>query len=134
MSVPCSTWFLPHPALRTTAFILWRYVIRILVPCFTDVIFLSRIDPKMLAHPLNVLKPDVVVLAQRESDPVLGKQNALQIRMIRILHAEHVVHLALEPVGSAPDGGDTLDRFVFFDARFHSNVFILRVRIKDVYN
>src|SRR5215831_13917441 len=78
-------------------------VIRTLVPGFPDVILLPRIDSKMLSHPLHILQPDVVVLTERKADPVLRQQNSAEMRVIGVLHAEHVVDLALEPVRGRPD-------------------------------
>src|SRR6516225_10079227 len=46
-------------------------VVRSFVPGFPDVIFLSRIDPEMLPHPFHILQPDVVILAERITGPIL---------------------------------------------------------------
>src|SRR5262249_8477121 len=88
--------------LRPPIFVLWRYVVRSLMPRFTDVVFLPRVNPKVLSHPFHILKPDVVILAQRKSDPVFRKQDALQIRVIRILHADYVIHPSLDPSRTIP--------------------------------
>src|SRR5439155_12983829 len=81
----------------------------ILVPRFTHVIFLSGINTQVLSHPLHVLQPDVVILAQRITDPVLGEQDALEVRMIDVLDTEHVVDLALEPIRRCPDARYAFD-------------------------
>src|SRR5262245_14652280 len=122
-----STWYLRPPP-----FILRCYIVRIFVPRFTDVIFLPRINAKVLADPFHILKSNVVILAQRESNPVFREKNAFQIRVIRILHAEHVVHLALEPIRSRPDGRDAFDRLPFLDPRLHTNTLVLQMGVKDV--
>src|SRR6185295_11036714 len=80
------------------ALVLRSSVIRSLVPRFADVILLAGVDAEMLPHPLHILKPDVVVFAQREPGPILRQQDALEIGVVRILHTEHVVNLAFEPV------------------------------------
>src|SRR6185503_11530641 len=49
---------------------------------------------------------DSVGLQQRMSLPVLGKENPPQVRMALEADTEHVVALALHPVGAAPDGGE----------------------------
>src|SRR5262249_565336 len=95
--------------LRSPAFVLRCQIVRILVPGFTNVIFLPRIDSEVLPHPFHILEPDVVILAERESDPILRQQNSPEIRMVRILHTEHVIYLAFQPVRRAPNGDNTLD-------------------------
>src|ERR671919_1025421 len=49
---------------------------------------------------------DGVVLAQRVTVPVLREQDAAQVRMPLEYHAEHVVALALHPVGATEDAGE----------------------------
>src|SRR6267142_2149689 len=102
------------------------------MPGFTHVVLLSRIDAEVLAHPLHILEPYVVVLAQGKTDPILGQQDALQVRMIGISNPEHVVDFALEPIRRRPHRNNTLDLFEFLDSRLHANVFVLREGIEDV--
>src|SRR5262245_13185924 len=90
-----------------------RNVVRRLVPSFSDVILLPRIDPQMLTHPFHILKADVVILAQRETDPVFRQQDAPKIGMVRVTDAEHVVDLAFQPVRRGPNARDALDLFPF---------------------
>src|SRR5439155_20712538 len=99
-------------------------IIRSLVTRFAHVILLPRFNAEVLAYPLHILKPDVVVLAQRESHPILGQQDALEVWMIRVLHTERVVNLALEPIRRRPHGNDALDGLVFLDPDFHANVLV----------
>src|SRR3954469_8455351 len=47
-----------------------------------------------------------IVLALREPLPVVGHQDPAPIGMAGEIDAEHVVDLALEPVGGRPDAGD----------------------------
>src|SRR6187399_2884491 len=61
--------------LKPPVFVLRRYVVRRFMSRLSDVILLSRVDPQVLAHPFHILQADVVILAQRKSDPVFGKQN-----------------------------------------------------------
>src|SRR5437899_10580885 len=49
---------------------------------------------------------DGIVFAQRMPFPVVRHQDAAQIRMIEEAYAEEVEHLALIPIGAAPDSGD----------------------------
>src|SRR5574342_655924 len=49
--------------------------------------------------------PVLEVLAQREADPVLGQEHAALVGVPHEVDAEHVVLLALEPVGAAPHEG-----------------------------
>src|ERR1043166_1812457 len=54
------------------------------------------------------------------------------MRVICILHAEHVVDLTLEPVRGGPDAYDTFDRLPLFNADLDTQMLVLRKRIKDV--
>ena len=58
------------------------------------------------ARPLNCtgMRPDVVVLAQRVADPVLGHEDAGQVGVAVEADAEHVVHLALHRLGARATG------------------------------
>src|SRR5471030_1262175 len=62
-----------------------------------------------------------IVLPLREPLPVVGHQDAPAIRMAREVHAEHVVHLALEPVGGRPDARDRRHRLILADAHLHAD-------------
>src|SRR6266540_654577 len=52
----------------------------------------------------------LVVLAERVADPVVGEHDPAEVRVAREVHAEEVVHLALEPVRGLPDHLDRGDR------------------------
>src|SRR5690348_3621958 len=51
-----------------------------------------------------------VILALREALPVFRHQYAPAIGVAREVHAEHVEHFALEPVGGRPHGRDRRNR------------------------
>src|SRR5689334_23106349 len=53
-------------------------------------------NPQVLLHPSVVLLQNRVVLAQRETLPFLGQQNAPHVGMAREFDAEHVEDLALQ--------------------------------------
>src|SRR5687767_6385261 len=54
----------------------------------------------------RVRRVDSVVLAQRVALPVVAEEDAAMIGMPLERDAEHVVALALHPVGPAPDAGE----------------------------
>src|SRR5215831_8668182 len=56
-----------------------------------------------------ILEWKLVVLPQRITHPVVGAQNASQIRMPIEHDAEHVENLALVPVGRRPDVSNACD-------------------------
>src|SRR5437867_13343171 len=64
---------------------------------------LAAFDPQIVFYPAIVLLDDGVIFAQRESFPLFGQKDAAHIGMARELDAEHVEHLALEPVGAGVD-------------------------------
>src|SRR5208283_3579934 len=59
---------------------------------------LPALDPHVLLHPARVLLQDAVILAQRVTLPVFRHQNAPQVRMAGEADAEHIEHLALQPI------------------------------------
>src|SRR5438128_6177320 len=61
-----------------------------------------------------------VVLPLRMALPVLGHQNAPPIGMSDEIHAEHVEHLALEPVRSRPDAGHRSERLPVTNFDLHA--------------
>src|SRR6185436_4765736 len=66
---------------------------------------------QQLAGPL-----ERIVLSLGKALPVFGHQDAAAIGVRGEIHPEHVVDLALEPVGGGPDGGDRRDRLVLAGA------------------
>src|ERR1035441_3219816 len=60
---------------------------------------LAAFDAQILLHPAHVLLQDAVILAQRVTLPVFRHQNAPQVRVAGEADAEHVEHLALQPIG-----------------------------------
>ena len=54
--------------------------------------------------------PERIVLAERMSLPVLGHEDADEVRVALEADPHHVEGLALEPVGGRPDGEDARDR------------------------
>ena len=53
-----------------------------------------------------VFQRELVILAQRMSDPVFGTEDAAQVGMPREMDAHQVERLALVPVGNRPHAGD----------------------------
>ena len=53
-----------------------------------------------------VLGGHLIILAQRVADPVLGQEDPPQVGVARKKHARQVEHLALVPLGRAPDVAD----------------------------
>src|SRR5258708_6620026 len=70
-----------------------------LVARLTELQPIERILHQQLARAL-----ERIVLTLGKPLPVVRHQNPPAIGMARDVHAEHVVHLALEPVGGGPDG------------------------------
>src|ERR1039458_6361518 len=64
---------------------------------------LAAFDSQVLTHPTLVLLDDRVILPQGVALPILGHEDAAQVRVPRELDAEHVEHLALQPVGGQVD-------------------------------
>src|SRR5262245_56219656 len=62
-----------------------------------------------------------IVLALRTSLPVLGHQDAPSIGMADEADAEHVVDLALEPVGGGPHRRHRCERRVLADLHLHAH-------------
>ena len=56
-----------------------------------------------MPDPGYVLLKNVVILAEGMPLPLIGKQNAFEIRMAAKSDAEEVEDFALEPVGGGPD-------------------------------
>src|ERR1051325_2613188 len=73
-----------------------------------------------------------IVLALRESLPVLRHQNAAAVGMAREIDAEHVPDFALEPVRRRPQSGHRRYRIVFADDRLHPDAVAVHRRIQDV--
>src|SRR5579864_3486671 len=59
----------------------------------------TAFDPQVFLHPAVVLLQDGVILPQRETLPILGQEDAAHVRVAVELDAEHIEHLALQPVG-----------------------------------
>src|SRR5438093_4182329 len=104
----------------------------ILVPSFTDVIFLSGINTQMFSNPFHILQTDVVILAQGVAYPVFGQQDAPQIRMVRVPDSKHVVDFALEPIRSRPDRDDAFDLFPFLDSCLYPNMLVPGKRVEGI--
>src|SRR5215813_13064254 len=50
--------------------VLWRHVVAFFCSGRVDIVLLTRLNTEVLADPLHILQPEVVVLAQRKSLPV----------------------------------------------------------------
>src|SRR6266571_6778377 len=69
---------------------------------------------------------DRIVLAQRVADELLVHQEAPGVGMAVEAHAEHVPHLALEPVGDRPEGGGRRHhRVVLLDAHLQAHAVVV---------
>src|SRR5207244_8969375 len=88
-------WWIGVAASMSLPFVLFDIC---LVPRLPQLEPVERVFHQQLARPF-----ERIVLALRESLPVLGHQNPPPIGVARDVHPEHVVHLALEPVGVRPD-------------------------------
>src|SRR6202795_3125556 len=91
---------------------------------------LPALDSQVFSHPGRVLFQNVVILAQRMTLPLVGQQNAFQIRMTLEHDAEHVEAFALEPVGHRPDSANARHRLAFGCVRLQPQPLILRKRIQ----
>src|SRR6266516_4548720 len=68
-----------------------------------------------------------VIFAQRVTLPILGHQNAAQIRMPSETNAEHVENFALEVVGARPHRSERFDgRISAVQANFQPNALFVR--------
>ena len=67
--------------------------------------YCAAFDPQVLLHPALVLLQNRVVLAQRVALPLVRHQDAAHVRVAGELDAEHVEHLALQPVGGQVHAG-----------------------------
>src|SRR5690349_23081612 len=85
---------------------------------------LAAFDSQIVLHPAVVLLEDGILLAQRESFPLFGQKDAPHIGMAGELDAEHVEHLALEPVGPGVDGHRGLRLRAVGDHGLHAQAFI----------
>src|SRR5580704_2559378 len=87
---------------------------------------LPALDAQVFAHPGLILLQNVVILPQRIALPLFRQQQTLQVRMPFKNDAEHVVDLALQPIGRRPDAFHACDRFVFPKQRLDAEALILR--------
>src|SRR3954470_3487758 len=62
-----------------------------------------------------------IVLALRKPLPVLWHEDPAAIGMSGEVHAEHVIDLALEPVGGGPDAGHRWHRLLLADLQLDAN-------------
>src|SRR5436190_22913225 len=58
------------------------------------------------------------IFSQRMPLPIVGQQDAAQIRMLVEDHTEQIVGLAFMPVGSAPDTGNAWHMWVFLVQKY----------------
>src|ERR1035438_2863877 len=100
--------------------------------CPRSVSSLAALYVEVLAHPLIVLLQDTVILTQRESLPFLRQQDTPQVGVSGELNAEHIVGLALQPVGGPPNGSDRSDRLVLGDGSFQAQLHVMRERVELV--
>src|SRR5579864_1995992 len=72
---------------------------------------LAAFDAQVFLHPALVLLENTHLLAQRVALPFLGKEDAAHVGMPGEFDAEHIEHLALQPVGREmhADGGFRLE-------------------------
>src|SRR5260370_12287706 len=91
---------------------------------------LPALDPQVFFHPRGNLPDDVVVLPERIPFPLVGQQNAPQIRMPGEDNPEHVKRLALQPICGGPHSVHAGDFFPIACPRFHAQALIFRERIE----
>src|SRR5262249_8352592 len=90
---------------------------------------LAAFDVQVLPHPLVVLLDNAVILAQRISDPLFRQQDAPHIGVSGEFDAEHVEHLALQPVSAGMDGHGAFRLVPFGDHRLHAHAGVPREAI-----
>src|SRR5574337_99483 len=88
---------------RTVAWTFGKSVVRV------PPTLLSALNAKVFPNPSGILRKDVVILAQGMALPLLGQENAFQVRVAGKGNPEHVEGLALEPVGRGPDARNARD-------------------------
>src|SRR5215472_12088624 len=93
---------------------------------------LAAFDAEIVFYPAVVLFDDGVLFAQRESFPLFWKEDAPHIGMARELDAEHVEHLAFEPVGASVDVHCGLRSFTIRDHGLYADALIAREAVYDV--
>src|SRR5262249_20129924 len=93
---------------------------------------LSAFDVQVLLYPTVVLLEDRNVLAQWESHPLFRQQNAPHIRMPRELDAEHVEHLALQPVGARMNVYRGRRLVALRNVRLHADASVAPVAVQNV--
>src|ERR1035441_8234252 len=64
---------------------------------------LSAFDTQVLPNPALVLPKNRIILSQRVALPLLGHEYPLHVRVPGELDAEHIEHLAFQPVGRQVD-------------------------------
>src|SRR3954451_15821048 len=74
-----------------------------------------------------------IILALREPLPVVGHQDPAPIGMAGEVDAEHVVDLALEPVGGRPDAGARRHRVVLAGADLDPHTMAVARRVEAVH-
>src|SRR5947207_11244506 len=79
-----------------------------------------------------VLAREDVVLAQWIADPIVGAENAPQVRVAIEDDAEHVVSLALVPVGGAPQIGDAGDVRIVARTKNFDGKFVLEIEAPQI--
>src|SRR5215467_14330403 len=87
---------------------------------------LAAFDAEIVFYPAVVLFDDGVLFAQRESFPLFWKEDAPHIGMAHELDAEHVEHLAFEPVGASVDVHCGLRSFTIRDHGLYADALIAR--------
>src|ERR1039458_3001509 len=60
---------------------------------------LSAFDAQVLPNPALVLLNNRIILSQRVALPLFGHEDAAHVRVPGELDAEHIEHLAFQPVG-----------------------------------
>src|SRR5213080_4385687 len=96
-------------------------------PCLSELQPVERILHQQLAGTF-----ERIVLALGESLPVLGHEDAPAIGMAGEVHPEHVVHLALEPVGRSPHAGDRRNRLMRRDLHLQPHAVSMPRRVQHV--
>src|SRR6202007_2470081 len=108
------------------------FVSRRLAKCFPrSKTLLPAFNPEILANPGGVLPENVVILAERMALPLVGKQDALQIRVAGKNDAEHIENFALEPISRWPNLGQACGALTVRDGNFQAQAPVMRERIKN---
>src|SRR6266446_310503 len=102
-------------------------------PRAAKIALLTAFNSKIFAYPGGILLQDVVVLPQRIALPLVGQQNAFQIRVPRKNNSKHVKRFSLQPICGWPNADNTGHFFSIRGVHFQPQplVFWEGVQIKN---